>query len=253
MKIFCITHKPLPALINSLYEPLQVNAQKNGTIDKISFTDAKLDNISNKNDNFCELTGSYWLWKNYKTDSFIGLCHYRRYFNFYYNKLSINPSVQKRITTIDFAKHKSSKVTSEVQTKLIEKDLQKYDAIMPFRRKMKVSIKEDYCNNHRKSDWEVTMNIILDKFPEYNISITNYLERNNKFYQCNMIITSKKIWDDYHNWLFEILFELEKKITMPEDNYQKRVFGFLSERLLNLYVLHHNLKIKKYPLLFVND
>ena len=40
------------------------------------------DNISEKNLSYCELTGMYWAWKNLKGVDFIGLCHYRRYFDF---------------------------------------------------------------------------------------------------------------------------------------------------------------------------
>ncbi|PTT01812.1 glycosyl transferase, partial [Flavobacterium sp. HMWF030] len=113
---------------------------------------------------------------------------------------------------------------------------------------MKITITEDYELFHRKSDWDKTKEIIIQNYPEYEKSIEKYLDNNNKFYECNMMITSKKIWDEYHSWLFDVLFKLQKNITVPEDDYQKRIFGFISERLLNLYVLHHQYKIKEYPL-----
>ena len=68
-----------------------------------------------------------------------------------------------------------------------------------------------------------------------------------------MMICSKENWDNYHEWLFDILFELEKNIQISEDSYQKRVFGFISERLLNLYLIHNNKKIKELNTIFIKS
>lgn len=252
MKIFNITHKALPYLHNELYQSFQVNSNANPIIHEGIYQDNTYINISSLNDNFCELTASYWLWKNLDDANYIGLCHYRRYFNFFPNILSINPSSQKRISRKNFEKHKIVKTSIEEHKKIISEDLKSNDIIMPRARKMKLTLSQDYIINHSKYDWDKMKEIIIQKYPQYEKSIENYLDNNKKFYQCNMMITSKQIWDEYHTWLFDILFELKKNIVISEDNYQKRIFGFLSERLLTLYVLHHNYKIKEYPLLFID-
>lgn len=253
MKIFNITHKPIPYLNNDLYQAFQVNSNVIPIISDSFLQDNTLHNISSKNDNYCELTACYWLWKNLNDIEYIGLCHYRRYFNFFPNKLSLKPSTQKRISKAKLDKHKISTVPVEKQKNKIITNLETFDLILPKPRKMKVSISEDYILHHRESDLIKVKEIIISKYPDFKKSINDYLDNNTIFYQCNMMITRKKIWDDYHEWLFDILFELEKNIIIPEDNFQRRVFGFLSERLFNLYIFHHKFKIKEYPLLFITD
>ena len=64
-RFFVITHKKIDnkwPSTDSMYIPLQVGAGEdiNGYI-----RDNTGDNISVFNPYFCELTGLYWLWKNY--------------------------------------------------------------------------------------------------------------------------------------------------------------------------------------------
>ena len=105
MKIFNITHKPIPHLNNELYTAFQVNSNVNPIIFNGILQDNTLDNIASKNDNYCELTACYWLWKNWSDSDYIGLCHYRRYFNFFPNKYSLKPSTQKRISSNELNKN----------------------------------------------------------------------------------------------------------------------------------------------------
>ena len=60
-----------------------------------------------------------------------------------------------------------------------------------------------------------------------------------------MLIAPKEIFDAYSKWLFDVLFELEKRTDISSyDTYQARIYGFLSERLLLVWLTKHPLKVK---------
>jgi hypothetical protein len=64
----------------------------------------------------------------------------------------------------------------------------------------------------------------------------------------NMIITRKEIFDEYCSWLFSLLFELEQRIDISSYNaYQARIWGFLSERLLRVWLMEHTWRICELP------
>ena len=77
IRLYVMTHKKIAEIPDPLYIPMQVG--KAGKEDFGYVGDDTGDNISAKNNRYCELTGMYWLWKNVKCD-IIGVCHYRRYF-----------------------------------------------------------------------------------------------------------------------------------------------------------------------------
>lgn len=80
MKIVMIVaaHKAYRMPEDPMYLPLHVG--KAGKSLELGFQgDDTGDNISEKNPEYCELTGLYWAWKNLDAD-YIGLSHYRRYF-----------------------------------------------------------------------------------------------------------------------------------------------------------------------------
>ena len=74
-----MTHKDCAIPSSEIYSPLGLGGFKN---EKIALSDSDYpDSISNVNKYYCELTGIYHVWKN-TSDPIVGICHYRRFFNF---------------------------------------------------------------------------------------------------------------------------------------------------------------------------
>ena len=62
----------------------------------------------------------------------------------------------------------------------------------------------------------------------------------------------KALFDEYCSWLFSILFELEKRVDIKNYNqYEARVFGFISERLFNVWLEKQQLKVKEISVVFL--
>ena len=217
MSIYIITHKKFKQINNPFYKVLLVGAVKGHNFGDVFDDDG--DNISAKNDSFCELTGCYWIWKNVN-DKYVGVTHYRRYFS---NTFGTN------------------KILNE---KDIEKKLEKHDIILPFTQILPVNLTEHYCESSgRIEDLHLLRSIIKKQHREY-LSTYDKVMNGNSTYFFNMMICRKEIFDMYHEWLFDILFELEKNIDTSEYNdYQKRIYGFLSERLLTVWVKYNKLDV----------
>ena len=72
-----------------------------------------------------------------------------------------------------------------------------------------------------------------------------------------MMICKKELFDKYYSFVFDVLFKTEKEIhkdVLTRDNYQQRVYGFLSERLMNIFIEYKKrtagLKVKELPILY---
>ncbi|WP_434290060.1 DUF4422 domain-containing protein [Clostridium botulinum] len=221
IKILVATHKKYSMPKESMYLPIHVGCE--GKKDLGYIGDNTGDNISLRNPNYCELTGLYWAWKNLKCD-YIGLCHYRRYFT--------NSNLFKK------ASNKNNKMDLILSKLEIENLLKEYDVILPQKRNYYIeTIWSHYGNAHHIKDLEETKKIISELYPEY-ISSFDKVMKGKKLHLYNMFVMDKENFNKYCEWIFSILFELEKRIDISNyDNYQKRIFGFLSERLFNVWIV----------------
>lgn len=79
------------------------------------------------------------------------------------------------------------------------------------------------------------------------------MDHSNKSVGYNMFITHWKHFNAYSEWLFDILFEVERRIPPIDDPIQSRIYGYMSERLINVFCKRHNLRIKHFPLIMPFD
>ncbi len=71
-------------------------------------------------------------------------------------------------------------------------------------------------------------------------------------YLWNMFVMDKKRFDAYCTWLFDILFLLEPSVNLKDySSYEARVFGFLAERLWNVWLEKQQLQKVEVPVVFL--
>lgn len=209
MQIYIAAHKEFNIPDNKIYKAIIVG---NNEVDlPNSLRDNSGDNISHLNYAYCELTALYWIWKN-SNDDIVGLVHYRRYFK----------GVDGFITQ------------GEVASLMLN-----YDIILPKKRNYIITdIKTHYGKAHYGQDLKRIRDLIIELEPDYLPSFDNVMSsRSISLY--NMFLAKHEIISRYCNWLFPILDKFFISINLDDyDNYQKRVVGFISERLFNVWVNH---------------
>ncbi len=223
-------------------------------------TDATGDNISAKNDVYSELTGWYWIWKNQKHD-YVGTAHYRRYFTTtptpFFRKIGklllYFIGLQKKRHGLWYVKNPQKWQGKILLTKEIEKFMGEFDIILPQKKKFKYSVFEQYKRRHKTEDIILTKKIIEEKFPYYLASF-DAVFNSTEMYSFNMFIMPWHLFDSYMEWLFAILFELEKRSIIDKaDKYQKRVCAFMAERLQTVWIEKNKLKVKELPVLYFKN
>lgn len=204
---------------------------------RCDYYDDKGYNISEKNNNYCELTALYWMWKNSDSE-ILGLEHYRRMFRSKKRKLLYDNLIEE---------------------KEIKKYLSTYDIILPKKHYITpFTVESDYregekLGNHIFNDFVILENVIKTYFPDY---YNNFYEAKNLnyYYPFNMLITNKKLFAYYCEFLFSVLSKVEDKINLDyRSGNQIRVFGYLSERLINVWVIHNKLKVKELSVYFADN
>ena len=158
---------------------------------------------------WCELTALYCAWKT-GADEVLGLVHYRRHFK---GRDGIASTAE------------------------ITAALDGVDVILPCKRRYWIETNySHYVHAHPAEGLDRTRAIIAVRCPEYLDSFDAVMKRRGG-HRFNMLVMRRDVLNRYCTWLFGILFELERQLDISSYSpYDARVFGFVAERLLDVWI-----------------
>ena len=239
-------HKPTQLPENEMLLPIHVGAATSSLNLGIQ-RDDEGENISDKNYCYCELTALYWAWKNLKDVDVIGLCHYRRYFDFHKQCTRFLPASSFPISAMDG-------MDFSIDQKTIDKVLDG-EVVVCKAVHINSTLKLHYCECHFSEDFVALQTVVNEQNePKYKKAFEKVFVKGNALHPYNMILMRRDDFDAYCSWLFGVLSAVEQRIDINNySDYQKRIFGFMSERLLNVWLEAEGKLLVEKPLIFIEE
>ncbi len=236
--IYIACHKPSRVVSNRAIRPIRVGFDKE-SVKGVELSDSIGDSIAHKNASYCELTAQYWAWKNDADSDYVGMMHYRRYFDF----SNSNEHVCDTWGVVN--RPRFGYFFSEsfgLDSESVENFLSTCDIVLPHKWSVRDagfdSIRSHYSSalGHYAKDLLVVRDVIKDRHPDYLSFYDDYLSSDEGYF-TNMFVMRRDLFDAYSAWLFDVLSEAELRIDISKyDPVARRIFGYLSERLLNVWL-----------------
>ena len=233
LRIVVAAHKPYAMPSDPAYVPLQVGALGKPPIvneqGREFLRDDTGDNISAKNPSWCEMTGVYWAWKNLKSDA-VGLAHYRRHFKGRGGSIATGDEIRAILEGTD--------------------GNPPVDIVLPKKRNYFIeSTYSQYAHAHHAKDLDLTREVLSELDPESVVHFDAAM-KSTRGHRFNMFVMRRALFDDYCAWIFPILEALEDRLdTTGYSQYDLRVYGFLAERLLDVWIARRGVKYAERPVL----
>lgn len=210
----CHVDRPLKNVVTmpDYVQPIQVGA---ALTDRIiaSIQDNIGSNISKKNCNYCELTATYYAWKNSRV-RYKGVCHYRRIF-----ELS----------------------SEQMKSLLTEYDV---DVILPYPSIHYPDISGQHTRYVKVDDWSAMLQAMKEVAPEYYEAYIGEISKDSYIYNFNMLIAKREVFDDYCRFLFAVLERTEELTTPKGWERADRFAGYLGENLTTIYFRKNKDKLR---------
>lgn len=237
--IFIYSHIPFePIVTNPVYKVLTNNhaPDKEFNTKLPIYRDYVGDNISDKNLMYNEYAGFYWLLHNWELKDYIGMFHYRRYYNF----LDDVPNIDK-IFSYGF------KVILNKRFPL------QYNGIPKNNR-------DFYAIWHNVDDFDLMGNIVKENYPQYADGWDKMAEAKYIF-PSSLFIMPKELFKEYISYALDVMDKFNKargcetpeqwlayvkehlkEYVRPEHKYynikmQARATGYLVERCLAAFLM----------------
>ena len=148
---------------------------------------------------------------------YLGLCHYRRYLDADINEETIEKLLNgKDMLVCDYYK--------ATQYDVVSKGL------------ISALSQEDY--------W-LYIDTVLSIHPDAKEALLKYMYDSNTFVPYSIFVAKKKLYDEFCEFIFPVLFELEKRIKDHNYSRQRRIIGYYGEWSLGLFIAYRKLKVEK--------
>ncbi|MCK8616836.1 DUF4422 domain-containing protein [Fructobacillus sp. M158] len=215
MTVYVATHKKYDIPSDGCYQPIMVGSALRDAIPDAFQRDDLGENISEKNPNYNELTAIYWAWKNGHSNV-IGLMHYRRY----------------------LGSKKSHDLRDRLTKAQMEYLLRDNEVILPKARNYFIENQRNhYLHAHANEPYFIMEDVIRNDFPDFYPAFQQ-MEKSTKAHLFNMFVMRKDVFDDYASFLFGVLDKVEQRVDLSTlEGQDLRVFGFLSERLMDTWLM----------------
>lgn len=188
-----------------------------------------------------------WHYLNDFDCDYIGICHYRRYFDFMLD--NDNDNIDEFVDNI----FKTKKIILPNQVSFVENQLSD-----------RTHIKNNYdvfCYDHNKTNIDTAFDVINTYYPEFNKGVEEF-KASDTAYHYNMSVMTKKDFNDYCTFVFGVIDKVSEILGIEKDdkvkdyikneidkggypttkdenaiNWQARLHGFIMERLSCIYFL----------------
>ena len=219
VKIYTMTHKPFRKPDDPVYIPLHVGCELSQDLGYMG--DNTGEHISDLNPYYGELSGLYWIWRNETEADIVGVCHYRRFF------VNEDGSFMR---------------AGDYEAALADCDVMVSDMTMRGG-----TNRENFGKKHNALDMEAVGEAIKKIYPEDYDAFCRVMD-DEKCCYGNLMAARKETYDAYCEWLFNVLVEASEEIDaklQQYDLYQRRVYAYLSEVLLYVWIKARGLRIKE--------